>query len=175
MRSRKGEVVDQLRVASVTQHERLQRARTVLASVEARQNVHNFASILDRREQGGVYHLDGHIETLVEALSNLLGEDRYAAVVEIPDIGWAGALDGGLAVDRIVSVTAEEGQLGRVAGTLLEGFSVVALGPVQMPSRYQKVLAARARKLNATILSMLPWIGVSAPFNLLSNEHWGVL
>ena len=150
---------------AVQQEERLRRARAVLTQVEVRQDVAGVAAnISDSSGLGrGVYHTDGTIEGVVRALAKLMKPEQFVAVVGVQDIAWEGAEALGVDLSRIVLIRSV-GEWGlKVIGSLVEGFSFVAVGDVEVAPRHQRALAARARAVEATILTMHPWLTVSAP------------
>ena len=151
----------------MSQQERLRRARAVLAQVEARQDRQETSKTL--REEGAsrrVYHLDGSLESVALALATTMKPNQFAAVVGIKDLAWEGVEALGVDVGRIVVIHSVGNQGGKVIGSLLEGFSLVLVGKVQVAPRHQRALAARARALEATLITIQPWVGVSAPLIL---------
>lgn len=152
------------------QRERLERARAALAAVEGREHVRSvsYGKVVDDWENKGVHHLDGHIETLLEVLSTQPRED-FIALVGVTDVGWDRAANLGINVEHVVVIADVPSQAGKVVGTLLEGFSVVVVGEVNIAPRHQRALAGRARKLRNLLLMMNPWVGVSTPHPLLEG------
>ena len=151
----------------VQQEERLRRARAVLTQVEMRQDVTGVAAdIGDSSGLGrGVYHTDGTIEGVVRALAKLMQPEQFVAVVGVQDIAWECAEALGIDLSRIVLIRSV-GEWGlKVIGSLVEGFSFVVVGDVDVAPRHQRALAARSRAVDTTILTMHPWLTVSAPFS----------
>ncbi len=157
------------------QEERLRRARSVLAQVEARQSMHtaNHVEGFRNAEVKGGYRLDGRIETLLTVLSSQADPDAFTALVGVNDVGWDRAAASGVNVEQVVVVGGCDGQIEKVVGTLLEGFQTVVVGDFKMAPRHQRALAARARKLRTLLLTMSPWEGVSVPHavNGLGRSH----
>lgn len=153
-----------------SQRERLQKARAALAAVEGRQHIRSvgYGETVEEWENKGVHHLDGHIDTLLRVLSKQPGED-FIALVGVNDVGWDRAATLGINVQHVVVISDPPSQAGKVVGTLLEGFSVVVVGQVDIAPRHQRALAGRARKLRNLLLTMNPWPGVSTPHPLIEG------
>lgn len=147
------------------QEDRLRRARAVLARVEARQEVVPTPEKIQGWEAPGrgVYHLDGTIEGAARALVQMAGPEQFVAVVDLHDVSWEGVEELGVDLSRIVLIRSVGEQGAKVIGSLLEGFSIVVVGNVGVEPRHQRALAARARTVGATILTMRPWVTVSLP------------
>lgn len=162
----------------VDQKQRLAAARKALMRAESRQDMRSVSSSVEGGV-AGVYHLDGSVQGLAEGLAGVLGADQYAAVVGVDDVSWEGVSALGVDVSRVVVVRNGGGGKGladqgmKVVASLVEGFSVVVVGEVEMAPRHQRALAGRARKLGATILTMQPWIGVSVGLTHLEGEGVG--
>lgn len=149
------------------QRTRLRKAREALAAAEAQQDMrssHHVSAFRETESRKGVYHLNGRIESLLEALAVFAKPDDFIAVVGVEDIGWDRALEYGINVDQVAVVRTPTERASQVIGTLLEGFQVVAVGAFPLAPRHQRALASRTRSLRATILSMEPWTGISIPF-----------
>lgn len=161
-----------MKMVSGDQKERLQRARAVLVAAEGQQQVRSVAqsATVQRWEQKGVHHLDGHIETLIRVLVEQ-EQGTFTALVGVKDVGWDRAMRAGVDVDRVVVIEDVANQVGKVVGTLLEGFSVVVVGEVDISPRHQRALAGRARKLRSSLITMSPWTGVTLPHPQLETQN----
>ncbi len=150
------------------QSQRLAAARAALTRAEARQDMRAGTSTSLQEEQVGVYHLDGSVQGLAEGLSQIVKAGQYVAVVGVDDVSWEGVASFGVDVSRVVVIRTGnssqqlQGQGMKVIASLVEGFSVVVVGNVEVAPRHQRALAGRARKLGATILTMQAWSGVSS-------------
>lgn len=155
---------------AIEQNQRLAMARAALTQAEARQDMRSVASASLEGERAGVYHLDASVQGLAEGLAQIVKTGQYVAVVGVDDVSWEGVAAFGVDVSRVVVIRAgrsvgdlaEQGM--KVIASLVEGFSVVVVGDVEVAPRHQRTLAGRARKLGATILTMRAWHGVSAAF-----------
>lgn len=154
-----------------SQQDRLQQARAALAHAEARQDMrftssfkHGFSDREKVALNRGVYHVDGSIEGLAETLAAAVEPGQYVAVIGVADIAWQGFAALGIDVSHMVLVRHPQERILPVMTSLIEGFSVVVVGQVDLLPRSQRVLAARARKLGGTILTMQPWYGVSSMY-----------
>lgn len=150
---------------------RLERARAVLRSVEAKQSLQS----APERNMGegaiggrayGVYHVPPTVEDVVAALAETMKSPGWAAVVALPDIGWEAAAKLGVDTYRVVVIPDLKEETHRVLGSLVEGFETVVLGNVSVGPPQQRALAARSRKLGRTILTMIPWQTISKPFEV---------
>lgn len=148
------------------QLQRLQRARAALEAVEARQNMQTASqrTELSQSLQKGIYHLDGGVENLLIALSQVSAPGSMAAIVGVSNIGWNSAALLGLDVGRIVVVQTPGQKAARVISSLIDGFQTVVVGDLEVVPQQQRALAARARKLQTTVLTTWAWQGVSSPF-----------
>lgn len=155
------------------QSQRLAAARAALAQVEARQDMRAATSTSLQEERVGVYHLYGSVQGLAQGLAQIVKAGQYVAVVGVDDVSWEGVAAFGVDVSRVVVIRAGNsgqelrgqelrGQGMKVIASLVEGFSVVVVGNVEVAPRHQRALAGRARKLGATILTMKAWNGVSS-------------
>ena len=148
---------------------RLDKARSALAAAEARHAMHSVSRRdLARETMGahayGVYHIRPSIQEMLEALAQIVKPEDWVAVVAVSDIGWEAAQKLGIDTGRVVLVPHPKDQIRKVVAATIEGFDVVALGEVSIRPSEQRALAGRARKLNTTVLTMVPWQMVSKPF-----------
>lgn len=156
------------------QAERLRHARAALAKAEGKENVVTVTQKLPGRSGlgRGVFHLDGTVEGMAQALSFLLEPDQFAAVVAVEDVSWEGVESVGVDISQIVVIRNVNGQGMKVVGSLLEGFAVLVLGPISFTPRQRRALAGRARALNAVILTWEPWAAVTSEFVVPNRSSW---
>ncbi len=140
------------------------------------------ANALQAPADPGVY-----LPQMLAMLRALDEPDAWVALVGVADVGWDAVAQMGLDVTRMVAVRLPAGghqsaaspsgpqaaalgtqslgdqSLGaKVLGSLVEGFQVVVVGEVSVGVAQQRVLAARARALRTTLLTVSFWPGVSS-------------
>jgi hypothetical protein len=88
--------------------------------------------------------------------------DRWLGVVGWPALGLVALHEAGVNVERLVVVPDVAGRGAAVLAALLAGFEVVVAGPqlALSPSERRRLLT-RARQLDTTLVSALPWEGAA--------------
>lgn len=159
-----------------SKEQRLAKARAALKNAEVTIGVrsHQSQSVLETSISPGVYHIplgaSGQslgVEGVVYSLTQVMTADMWGAVVGIPDVGWEAASQMGLDLDRVVAVPVVSEDAPKVAGALIEGFDVIAIGEAPITLGTRRALAARARRMDRFVLTLSPWIGISRPIPLL--------
>ncbi len=150
---------------ATSRNHRLRLAREALARAEGDSDM---ASLGARSVSGAgagrsAYHLDGSIEGMLAALAQRVKPEQYVAVVGVGDVAWELAAELGIDLSHVVVIRNPGVEAARVVGNLIEGFDVVVVGELDLAPRFQRALAARARKLSSVILTMEPWPGITSP------------
>lgn len=77
-------------------------------------------------------------------------------------IGWEWAQRQGMDLERVLVLNPdEEANMGQLCALLLEGCDVVCLDLPQLSRTEQRTLAARARSLGRTLVTLRMWPGLS--------------
>ena len=80
----------------------------------------------------------------------------------VSDIGWEWAGQQGMDLDRVLVLNAhKDHQVGDLCSLLVEACDVVCLDVPELPGAQQRTLAARARSMGRTIVTLRPWPGLS--------------
>jgi hypothetical protein len=92
------------------------------------------------------------------AFALLAGPTRagsWAACVGLPELGWAGAAEVGVALERVVVVRPPERAWATVVAALVDAFDVVVCGPAHAPGAAEvRRLTARARERGAVLVAV---------------------
>ena len=92
------------------------------------------------------------------AFAVLAGPTRagsWAACVGLPELGWTGAAEAGVALERVVVVRPSQRSWVTVVAALVDAFDVVVCGPEYAPSAVEvRRLSARARERGAVLLTV---------------------
>jgi hypothetical protein len=88
--------------------------------------------------------------------------ERWIALVGWPEIGLVAMSEGGVNVERLFAVPDVGGRGAAVVAALLSGFEIVVAGPhLALTSSERRRLLSRARQLDTTLVSALPWEGAA--------------
>ena len=80
----------------------------------------------------------------------------------VGDIGWEWAEQQGMDLDRVLVLNAhKDHQVGDLCALLVDACDIVCLDVPELPSAQQRTLAARARSMGRTIVTLRPWPGLS--------------
>ena len=80
----------------------------------------------------------------------------------VGDIGWEWAAQQGMNLDRVLVLNAEkEHQVGDLCALLVDACDVICLDIPELSRPHQRNLAARARSMGRTIVTLSPWQGLS--------------
>ena len=80
----------------------------------------------------------------------------------VRNIGWEWASQQGMDLDRVLVLNAgKDHQVGDLCSLLIEACDVVCLDVPELSSAQQRTLAARARSMGRTIVTLRPWSGLS--------------
>ena len=83
-------------------------------------------------------------------------------VCGVGNIGWEWASQQGMDLDRVLVLNAgKDHQVGDLCSLLIEACDVVCLDVPELSSAQQRTLAARARSMGRTIVTLRPWPGLS--------------
>jgi hypothetical protein len=110
--------------------------------------------------------------SLVPALLAAATRDgSWAAVAGLPELGLAAAAEFGVDLDRIALVPHPGPELAAVLSALVDGFDLVALGPVGVRPPLARRLADRVRNRGTVLLAMGAWPGADVELRV-SGRRW---
>lgn len=113
----------------------------------------------------GALSITGSTSVLLAAAAHRQGPHGWCAVVGAEGIGWCAAAESGLALDRVLAVSASDidsRTLLAVVEALLDGVDVLLVSPrcsAALRARDRRHLTARARERGALLLAPTPWEG----------------
>ena len=109
-------------------------------------------------QRGSTVQVAGGPGATALAFAVLAGPTRagsWAACVGLPELGWAGAAEAGVALERIVVVQPTERSWATVVAALVDAFDVVVCGPEYTPTSAEvRRLSARARERGAVLVTV---------------------
>ena len=80
----------------------------------------------------------------------------------VGDIGWEWAGQQGMDLDRVLVLNAhKDHQVGDLCALLVDACDIVCLDVPELSAAQQRTLAARARSMGRTIVTLYPWTGLS--------------
>lgn len=113
--------------------------------------------------RGSVVQVAGATSLLLALTAAAAGEEGWAALAALPDIGLVAAAEAGLALGRTVLVPRPGPEAAATLGALVDGFDVIVVGPTRaLGDRDRRLLSARLRTHGAVLLSAGPWPGTDA-------------
>ncbi len=113
--------------------------------------------------RGSVVQVAGATSLLLALTAAAAGEEGWAALAALPDIGLVAAAEAGLELGRTVLVPRPGPEAAATLGALVDGFDVVVVGPTRaLGDRDRRLLSARLRTHGAVLLSAGPWPGTDA-------------
>ena len=99
---------------------------------------------------------------LIRLLIDVCPSEGWIGVCGVGDIGWEWASQQGMDLDRVLVLNAgKDHQVGDLCSLLIEACDVVCLDVPELSSAQQRTLAARARSMGRTIVTLRPWPGLS--------------
>ena len=138
---------------------RLRKAREALSRAEnsvglcGRLDVEEFVPVLLGPQKRG---------QLIRLLIDVCPSEGWVGVCGVRHIGWEWAQRQGMDLERVLVLNPdEEANAGQLCALLLEGCDVVCLDLPQLSRTEQRTLAARARSLGRTLVTLRMWPGLS--------------
>lgn len=99
---------------------------------------------------------------LIRLLIDACPYEGWVGLYGVRHIGWEWAQRQGMDLERVLVLnTDEEANAGQLCALLLEGCDVVCLDLPQLSRTEQRTLAARARSLGRTLVTLRMWPGLS--------------
>ena len=99
---------------------------------------------------------------LIRLLIDVCPSEGWVGVYGVRHIGWEWAQRQGMDLERVLVLNPdEEANAGQLCALLLEGCDVVCLDLPQLSRTEQRTLAARARSLGCTLVTLRMWPGLS--------------
>jgi len=124
---------------------------------------------------GTVVQVQGSTSVLLALAQAAAGQERWCALVGMPDVGWAAAAETGLSLDRVVTVPRPGVGVAAVLGALVDGFDVLVAGPAaQVSDADQRTLLARVRQRGAVLLTDQVWAGAHLVVQVRASSWAGV-
>lgn len=109
--------------------------------------------------QGSVVQVEGSTTVLLAMVQAAVGEDRWCALVGMPNLGWAAAASA-LNLQRVVAVPRPAPDIAGVLGALIDGFDVLMVGPCPgLSPADRRTLTSRLRQRGAVLLTDQAWFG----------------
>ncbi|MDO5721050.1 MAG: hypothetical protein Q4P06_00690 [Actinomycetaceae bacterium] len=115
------------------------------------------------RVAGRVWHVTGN-EELFQALGQVASATVWNLLAGLENPGWCAAAEMGVDLRRTVVLPDPLVVDARVLAAAIDGFGVVACGPVALPFAQKRALSGRVRARKVTFLTTCAWEGVSAPW-----------
>ena len=99
---------------------------------------------------------------LIRLLISVCPSGGWISFCGVGDIGWEWAAQQVMELDRVLVLNAEkEHQVGDLCSLLIDACDVVCLDLPELSGPQQRTLAARARSMGRTIVTLRPWRGLS--------------
>ena len=98
---------------------------------------------------------------LIRLLIDVCPSEGWTGVCGVGDIGWEWASQQGMDLDRVLLNAGKDHQVGDLCSLLIEACDVVCLDVPELSGAQQWALAARARSMGRTIVTLRPWPGLS--------------
>ena len=144
---------------------RLRKAREALSRAENSVGLRGRLDVEERYSMGGfVPVLLGPQKRgqLIRLLIDVCPSEGWVGVCGVHHIGWEWAQRQGMDLERVLVLNPdEETNAGQLCALLLEGCDVVCLDLPQLSRTEQRTLAARARSLGRTLVTLRMWPGLS--------------
>ena len=110
--------------------------------------------------RGGIAVVQGSTSVLLALAQAATAQDRWCALVGMPDVGWAAAAACGLGLERVVTVPQPGAETAAVLSALVDGFDVLVAGAgAQVAPADRRNLTARMRQRGAVLLTDQDWPG----------------
>ena len=146
-------------------HVRLLKAREALSRAENSVGLRGRLDVEERYSTGGfVPVLLGPQERgqLIRLLVDVCPSEGWVGLYGVRHIGWEWAQRQGMDLERVLVLNPDEDtNMGQLCALLLEGCDVVCLDLPQLSRTEQRTLAARARSLGRTLVTLRMWPGLS--------------
>lgn len=144
---------------------RLRKAREALSRAENSVGLHGRLDVEERYSMGGFVPVllgPQKRRQLIRLLIDVCPSEGWVGVYGVRHIGWEWAQRQGMDLERVLVLNPdEEANVGQLCALLLEGCDVVCLDLPQLSRTEQRTLAARARSLGRTLVTLRMWPGLS--------------
>lgn len=121
-------------------------------------------------ESGKIIQLTGSRTLMMAWAGQICGEQGWCGVVGMPDFGWAAAAHLGIPLHRSLVVPQPHALDVQVISTLLEGCDVVLIA-CEIPTQFQRRLAAKARAYRCHLLTENSWQQPHHRFEVVSGTY----
>ncbi len=99
---------------------------------------------------------------LIRLLIDVCPTGGWIGVCGVGDIGWEWAAQQGMDLDRVLVLNAEkDSPLVDLCALLVDACDVICLDIPELSGAHQRILAARARSMGRTIVTLSSWQGLS--------------
>ncbi|MET8998499.1 hypothetical protein [Amycolatopsis sp. NPDC004169] len=121
--------------------------------------------------RGSTIAVRGATSLVLALVAAATREGSWAAVTGLPELGLAAAAELGVDLERVALVPEPGAELVAVLSALVDGFDLVVLGPVPVPSQTARRLAGRVRNRGTVLLTAGPWPGADLELSV-SRRRW---
>lgn len=125
--------------------------------------------------RGSAVRVEGSASLLLAMTAAACRDGAWCAVVGMPNLGLAAAVDLGLPLDRVALVPRVGADAPAVLAAAIDGFDVIMLGDVpHLIDRDRRRLASRLRHRDAVLLCTGAWPGVDLVLSATESRWSGV-
>ncbi|MGO1509499.1 MAG: hypothetical protein ACTHW4_02905 [Actinomycetales bacterium] len=125
--------------------------------------------------RGTVTRVTGSAALLLALAGAACGEEGWAALTAMPDVGWRAAAAAGLPLDRVVVVPDPGPGAPAVLGALVDGVEVLLVGRcIAMAPRDRRSLLSRLRLRGSVLLTAHDWEGADAVLSVRGRSWRGL-
>ncbi|MGC5629741.1 hypothetical protein ACPYO6_16020, partial [Georgenia sp. Z1344] len=125
--------------------------------------------------RGTVTRVTGSAALLLALAGTACGEEGWAALTAMPDVGWHAAAAAGLPLDRVVVVPDPGPGAPAVLGALVDGVEVLLVGRcTAMAPRDRRSLLSRLRLRGSVLLTAHDWEGADAVLSVRGRSWQGL-
>lgn len=125
--------------------------------------------------RGSAVRVEGSASLLLGLAAAACREGAWCAVVGMPDLGLAAAVELGLPLDRVALVPKPGADVPAVLAAAVDGFDVIVLGEVpHLVERDRRQIASRLRHREAVLLTAGPWPGAEVVLSVTESRWVGV-
>lgn len=123
---------------------------------------------------GQVYCVLGSVSLLLALLAQASADGAWVAFVGAAQLGVLAAAEAGLALDRLALIPDPGLAAAKVVAALLDGMSVVVIGPqAALSPADRRRLASRARERGAVLISTTDWAGATVSLQATGSAWQG--
>ncbi|MGC5617083.1 hypothetical protein [Georgenia sp. Z1491] len=125
--------------------------------------------------RGTVTRVTGSAALLLALAGAACGQEGWAALTAMPDVGWRAAAAAGLPLDRVVVVPDPGPGAPAVLGALVDGVEVLLVGRcTAMAPRDRRSLLSRLRLRGSVLLTAHAWEGADAVLSVHGRTWQGL-